>query len=72
MSHVWRGFRRLTRIDEARESFFRSVGLEPTEPEEVHLSEALWRVLAEDVSAPADVPPRPRAALDGYAVRSSE
>ena len=72
MSHVWRGFRRLTRIDEARESFFRSVGLEPTEPEEVHLSEALWRVLAEDVSAPADVPPRPRAALDGYAVRSSD
>ncbi len=72
MSHVWRGFRRLTRIEDARAVYLRSVRLDPTDPEEVTLSEALGRVLAEDVVSPVDIPPRPRAALDGYAVRSRD
>jgi len=72
MSHVWRGFRRLIRVEDARDVYLRSVRLDPTDPEEVTLSEALGRVLAEDVVSPVDIPPRPRAALDGYAVRSRD
>jgi molybdopterin molybdotransferase len=40
--------------------------------EEVPLAEALGRVLAEDVSADADMPPFDRSAMDGYAVRASD
>ncbi|MCC6021448.1 MAG: molybdopterin biosynthesis protein [Thermoproteaceae archaeon] len=36
--------------------------------EEVKLAEAYGRVLAEDVTAPIDVPPFDRATMDGYAV----
>ncbi len=39
-----------------------------TRTEEVSLEEAAGRVLAEPVVASADVPPFPRAAMDGYAV----
>ncbi|BEP17868.1 molybdopterin molybdotransferase MoeA [Pyrofollis japonicus] len=34
--------------------------------------EAVGRVLAEDLRSPHDFPPRPRAAYDGYAVRSED
>jgi molybdopterin molybdotransferase len=47
--------------------------LEPVRPlgaERVALAEALGRVLAEDVRAPADVPPHDNSAMDGYAVRA--
>ena len=37
-------------------------------PEEIALSEALGRILAEDIAAPGDVPPHDNAAVDGYAV----
>lgn len=40
--------------------------------ETVALSQALGRVLAEDVVAPADVPPFTRAAMDGYAVVAAD
>ena len=40
--------------------------------EEVLLTDALGRVLAEDVRADADMPPFDRAAMDGYAVRAAE
>jgi molybdopterin molybdotransferase len=40
--------------------------------EEVLLTDALGRVLAEDVRADADMPPFDRAAMDGYAVRASD
>lgn len=40
--------------------------------ETVALSQALGRVLAEDVAAPADVPPFTRAAMDGYAVVAAD
>lgn len=38
----------------------------------VPLADALGRVLAEDVPAPADVPPFARAAMDGYAVVAAD
>ncbi|MBX5475668.1 MAG: molybdopterin molybdotransferase MoeA, partial [Clostridia bacterium] len=42
------------------------------EPEEVSLEAALGRVLARDVAAPHDVPPFPRAHMDGFAVRAAD
>jgi molybdenum cofactor synthesis domain-containing protein len=40
--------------------------------ETVSLRDARGRVLARDVTAPADVPPFARAAMDGYAVRAAD
>jgi molybdopterin molybdotransferase len=40
--------------------------------EEIPLTDALGRVLAEDVSTDADLPPFDRSAMDGYAVRASD
>ena len=40
--------------------------------EEVPLTEALGRVLAEDVSTDSDLPPFDRSAMDGYAVRAAD
>src|ERR1043165_3309860 len=40
--------------------------------ETVPLRDARGRVLASDVTAPADVPPFARAAMDGYAVRAAD
>src|SRR5258706_11465236 len=40
--------------------------------ESVNLSEALDRVLAEDIIADCDLPPFDRAQMDGYAVRASD
>jgi molybdopterin molybdotransferase len=37
-------------------------------PETILLPEAHWRVLAEDSTAPADMPPFPASSVDGYAV----
>lgn len=44
----------------------------PVAPREIALGNALFRVLAEDVSVPAGLPAEPRALLDGYAVRAEE
>jgi molybdopterin molybdotransferase len=40
--------------------------------EEVLLTDALGRVLAEDVAADLDMPPFDRSAMDGYAVRAAD
>lgn len=42
------------------------------EVEQVHLSQALGRVLAEDVTSPLDVPGYDNSAMDGYALYSSD
>jgi molybdopterin molybdotransferase len=42
------------------------------ETEEKPVLAALGQVLAEDVVAPADVPPRDNAAMDGYALRADD
>ena len=43
-----------------------------TEVEQVPLSDALHRILAEDVSSDIDIPGFDRATMDGYAVRGSD
>jgi|SRR5215211_1930792 len=42
------------------------------EAEPVELRRALWRVLAEDVTSPEDVPGFDSSAMDGYAVRAAD
>jgi len=44
----------------------------PLEPEDVDLSAAAGRVLAEDALAAVDLPPFPSSAMDGFAVRSED
>jgi molybdopterin molybdotransferase len=44
----------------------------PLGPEDVELSAAAGRVLAEDARAAVDLPPFPSSAMDGYAVRSED
>ncbi|NOZ82220.1 MAG: molybdopterin molybdotransferase MoeA [Euryarchaeota archaeon] len=56
-------------LKEALERLERSI--EPLPPQEVHISQAAGRVLAEDVRAERDNPPFSRAAMDGFAVRAS-
>src|SRR5712671_4238816 len=43
-----------------------------TRAERVPLAAAGWRVAAEDVASPIDVPPFARAAMDGYAVVAAD
>ncbi len=57
-------------VEEARDrilSYFSQL-----EPEETELVDALDMVLAEDLTAPFDVPPLANSAMDGYAVVSSD
>jgi len=56
----------LITISEARERVLQTASKLPTE--RVPVGEALGRVLAQDVSAAADVPPFPCSAMDGYAL----
>src|SRR5260370_378795 len=58
--------------DEAERRFRAVLDLRPLEAEEVPLAEALSRVLAGDVVAPADVPSFDRSNVDGFAVRAED
>ena len=53
-------------IEEARRRVLAEIA--PLEAEEVALTAALGRVLAEDVSSPVDAPPFDSSAMDGFAV----
>jgi molybdenum cofactor synthesis domain-containing protein len=65
------GGKPLTRFDEALEKLMDAA--KPTErKEKVALTECGYRVLAEDIVAPFDVPPFDRAAMDGYAVQAED
>jgi molybdenum cofactor synthesis domain-containing protein len=71
MSTKMRPFGETISLDEARAIIDRS--LRPIDRiERVALEDAHGRVLAEDLVAPADVPPFSRAAMDGYAVRAAD
>jgi molybdopterin molybdochelatase len=64
-------FHELVSIDEAFKTVMSKVVLQPKGVDEVEISDALFRVLAEDVYAPIDHPPFDRSEVDGYAVKSS-
>ncbi|MBK18946.1 MAG: molybdopterin molybdenumtransferase MoeA [Rhodospirillaceae bacterium] len=57
-------------VEEARNKIMANMPLMP--PEQVPLSEALGRVLAEDVSSRRTQPPNAVSAMDGYAVRAED
>jgi molybdopterin molybdotransferase len=48
-----------------------TAAFQPLPAEMLPLEQALGRVLAADVAAPEDLPPFPRATMDGYAVRAA-
>ena len=65
------GGKPLTRFDEALEKLMDAA--KPIErKEKIALTDCGYRVLAEDIIAPFDVPPFDRAAMDGYAVRAED
>ncbi len=65
-------FRRLSSVDGARDEIWSRVREMKRRVEEVTLSEALGRVLAEDVVSPVDIPSFDRATKDGFAVRAED
>ena len=46
--------------------------LDMVSEESIPVWESMGRVLSRDVIAPIDIPPRPKAAYDGYAIRSQD
>jgi putative molybdopterin biosynthesis protein len=58
--------------DEAVRRFDAALQPSPMGVERVALAQALGRVLAEAVAAPADVPPFDRSGVDGFAVRAAD
>ncbi|KPV62238.1 MAG: molybdopterin biosynthesis protein MoeA [Candidatus Bathyarchaeota archaeon BA2] len=63
-------FRKLFSPEEARQILKKSFSPKPVGVERVPLFEAHDRVLAEDITAPIDVPPFDRSTVDGYAVKA--
>lgn len=61
---------RMRTPDEARRIIEAHLSLLPTE--RVPLTEALGRVLAEDITAPIDHPPFPASTMDGFAVLAAD
>ena len=67
-----KGFKKFEYIDDALKKFFNSLDLNPVDCEVVNVSNALGRVLGEDVISNVNVPHFSRAAMDGYAVISED
>ncbi|HYH91840.1 MAG TPA: gephyrin-like molybdotransferase Glp [Candidatus Saccharimonadales bacterium] len=62
---------RLLSVEEALEHVFGAID-GPVPAEHGWLSEALWRVAAEDVVSEIALPPWDNSAMDGYAIRSAD
>ncbi|MBI4235840.1 MAG: molybdopterin molybdotransferase MoeA [Chloroflexi bacterium] len=60
----------MLRVEEALERVLAAI--EPLEPVEVPLSEALGLVLAQEVRSTLQIPPLDNSAMDGYAVRAQD
>jgi putative molybdopterin biosynthesis protein len=65
-------FLEVVSAEEARARFARHIDRKPLAGEPVALAAALARVLAQDVTAPIDVPPFDRANVDGFALRAAD
>ncbi len=65
-----RGFRRRATVAEARAAALS--GVAPLPAEEVPLAECTGRVAARAVTSEVEVPPFPRATMDGYALRAAD
>jgi len=67
-----KGFERITPVDEALSVFVETLKLKRLKAVSAEVEEALGRVTAENILAPADLPPFDRSAVDGYAVRAQD
>ncbi len=65
-------FLEVVSAEEARRRFEQRLDLAPLPAEAMPLAQTLGRVLANDVTAPVDVPAFDRANVDGFAVRSAD
>jgi len=66
------GFQKVTRVDDALRIFLAAMRRPPPKTESVILSEALGRVLGDDIVSRQFIPAVDRSVMDGYAVRSSD
>lgn len=64
-------FHDVVSIEEAKKRLYSNYSSRPRK-EVIPLPRAVGRVLAEDVTAPIDVPPFDRAAMDGYALKAAD
>ena len=65
-----RPFQALVAADDARHALWGAVS--PVGHERVPCGDLVGRVLAADIIVPENVPPRPRAAMDGFALRAGD
>jgi len=63
-------FRKLLSFDEAKQLLKQTFSPKPVGVEQVSISKAHDRVLAEDIVAPMNIPPFSRSIVDGYAVKA--
>jgi len=66
------GFQKVTRVDDALRIFLAAMRRPPPKTESVILSEALGRVLGDDIVSRQFIPAVDRSVMDGYAVRSAD
>ncbi len=59
-------------LQEAQQSFLNSLSFASQDSERISLHEALGRVTASDITAPADMPPYHRAIVEGFLVRTED
>ncbi|MGD2066880.1 MAG: molybdopterin biosynthesis protein, partial [Candidatus Bathyarchaeota archaeon] len=65
-------FRKLLSFDEAKQLLEQSFSPAPVGIEQVSISDAHNRILAQDIVAPMDIPPFSRSTVDGYAVKAAD
>jgi putative molybdopterin biosynthesis protein len=65
-------FRKLLSFDEAKQLLKQSFSAKAVGVEQVSISKAHERVLAQDVVAPMNIPPFSRSTVDGYAVKAAD
>jgi putative molybdopterin biosynthesis protein len=65
-------FRKLLTLDEARDAIHSRLNIKPLGIEEISLSSAYDRVVAEKIKATLDIPPFNRSTVDGYAVKAED
>ncbi|MFW9989868.1 MAG: gephyrin-like molybdotransferase Glp [Candidatus Odinarchaeota archaeon] len=64
------GFSKLAHLEDTMEKLLKKIKLNQTE--EIEITKALNRILAEDIISEIDIPPFDRAAMDGYAIKAED
>lgn len=67
-----RGFQKLKSVEEATQVLLENIKIQRLKTVKTSLSEALNRVLAEDIIAEEDLPRSDRSAVDGFAVKAAD